>query len=230
MKIDSYRTPSASLGSGGITNLLSKTFGSPKRGPKVGMSWDISEVIRSFEHTIPNATRMGIVVAFERASQRLLEISRRYVPIDTGHLYQTGRKINETELGHTRFSTNLVTSGSVQSSSYTVAVQYGEDNMRYPLFVHENTMALHGFAYNTAYSDKINAGVKKYSRKRDAETAQWLDVAMEEGEAEIKAVLQSYMSLAFRRLQKNWRRYGETSGSSGTLRNLAGSYKTMFGW
>lgn len=200
---------------------------------KVRMHFDYQQVIQNLTRNVPMATKLGIAVGFERASAKLLQISKKYVPIGpTKNLINSGSVIRETALGKGRFSTALATTSSVTSDSYTSGIQYGNSKTPYAIYVHEDTDAKHGAAYNRAYDTQLWRGYAGFNHhKRDEEQAKWMDKAMDEGADEVKGILNTHIALSIRRVLKNFNRYGLKTSDLGGVRALSkGAYKSEMGW
>jgi len=186
------------------------------------MRWDAREVIKNLGTNIPRATKVGIAVAFERASQKVLLIADKYVPSDSGNLRESGKVLNQSELGSGRFLTSMVSTSGISSGSYTVAIQYGDASTPYAMYVHEDPKAKHGSAFTSATGEY----------RRPQEQYNWMGTAFEESEKTVKDTLTQHISLSIRRVLKNPRRYGEVGGSEAmsNIRSLSGSWRTQMGW
>ena len=179
-------------------------------------------MIRTLSKDIPEATQNSIIGVVEQAASVVLLRADELVPVDTGDLIQTGRVV----------PASLTSSRSISASSYRVAIEYGNEDVPYAVYVHEDVGKLHGAALN--FMHEMEKGKRKYNNvgramttkrpwhtRRPQEQAKFMDAAFLETQETVRSVMEAGLRRAIMRILKNPKRYGYTGAHDPALGNYA---------
>lgn len=191
----------------------------------VQMRYDASEVMKSLTYRLPRALKVGIAMGFTSVSAKLLRIANKYVPVDTGKLIETGKVINDIPVG--AITAESVAETNIGANAYRVGIQYGDASTRYALYVHEDTEALHGEAYNLVHQDDDD-----FTPRGKDEQAKWMDRAMEEGMPMMTRDLTKAIRDSFRNTLRNSSSLGITNsfGNLSRLKDASDNWEAELGW
>jgi len=188
-----------------VTGIGTTTFRIGRSGGGFTGRWNAVEVLNGLTRLMPLAAQVGANIGMAEAARKVLEIAnRKYVPVTTGALLDSGRVVGPDNYT-ARFTKNLIASHEMSpTSSFSVSIVY---DAPYALFVHEDIRKLHGKEYNAKYQGKP-------MWKEDTETSKFLIAAMQDESNEVTAILGRSLRESFRRILKNPRRYGHAPSDS----------------